>query len=226
MKQEPYQPDMRRLPAAISGITQQKRNKSRYSIFIDGEFFLGLSEATLNRFELKEGVEMTPSLYQEIREAEDLQSVRDYLFRILGRRDHSRKELYTKARRKEFDAGKINLILDDFEQKGYIDDRDFARKFARDKANLNRWGPHKIRAALFKKGVSGTDADRAVASAFEEENMGDVYSDLVLKQKRRFLRESDLVKRKKKVFDYLQRKGYRAGDIMRHIDKLMESLEA
>lgn len=226
MDKEPYQPDLRRLPAAISGIKQQKRNKSRYSIFIDSEFFVGIAEATLKRFELSEGVEMTPSLYQEIREAEDLQAVRDYLFRILGRRDHSRKELYTKARRKGFDAGKINLILDDFEHKGYIDDRDFARKFARDKANLNRWGPQKIRAALFKKGVSGADADRATASAFEQENMKEVYSDLVLKQKRRFLRESDLVKRKKKVFDYLQRKGYRPGDIMRYIDELMESLGA
>jgi len=226
MNQEPYEPDMRRLPAAISGITQQKRNKSRYSIFIDGEFFAGISEATLNRFELKEGVEMTPSLYKDIREVEDLQGVRDYLFRILARRDHSRKELFTKARRKEYDTGKINLILDDFEQKEYIDDRDFARKFARDKANLNRWGPQKIRASLFKKGVSGADADRAIASAFEEENMKLIYSDLVLKQKRRFLRESDPVKRKKKVFDYLQRKGYRPGDIMRYIDELMESLQA
>jgi len=217
-----HQPDLNRLPGVITTIVSQKKNAHRFSIFIDDQFFIGISESTLIEFDLGKGDQLSPDLFREIKDFEERVTVKSYCLRLLSRRDHARKELYDKARRKDYNPGVINDVLDELEEKEYINAAAFARAFAQDKRRFNNWGPIKIKMALKKKGISGSQAERAVESSFDEVNEKDLFSDLVFKQKQRFLREEDLFKRKKKIFDYLSRKGYRQGDIMKYLDDLMD----
>lgn len=217
-----HKPDLNRLPGVITSIVPQKNNAHRFSIFVDEQFFVGISETTLLEFDLTKGDQISPDLFEEINDFEDRETVKSYCFRLLSRRDHARKELYDKAIRKDYHPGVINDVLDELEEKEYINAAAFARAFARDKRRFNNWGPIKIKLALKKKGISGSDAERAVEAAFNEVNEKDLFSDLVFKQKQRFLREENLFKRKKKIFDYLSRKGYRQGDIMKYLDDLMD----
>jgi len=213
------------LPGIISSISVQKKNKERYSIFVDEEFLIGVAEQTLLKFNLAKGDAITPKLFRKLQREEGRFKVKSYFLKLLGRRDHARKELFTKARKKEYPKEVINNVLDELQQKGFINDRGFADKFASDKARLNKWGPVKIKAHLLKKGVDKTDAEKSIQKAFEEENLKETFLHLVLKRKRRFLREEDLYKRKKKVFDHLARKGYRSSSIYEHIDSLMKAIE-
>jgi regulatory protein len=215
------------LPAPISSIQPQKRRDERFSIFVNDEFLIGLSAPVVQDFKLKKGVEMTPSLFTRLQQAEYKQTVRDYLLNILGRRDHSKLELKRKALRKDYPADLIDHYLAEFEKHGWIDESKFARSFALDKYRLNNWGPKKIRAALYQKGVHGSDVDRALEHLEQEEETDsfDHFFHLVLKRKSRFLREENPVKRRKKVFDYLARKGYRPDQIFPHLDHLLEAIE-
>ncbi|MGM0545905.1 MAG: regulatory protein RecX [Bacteroidota bacterium] len=213
------------LPGVISSISVQKRNKERYSIFIDEEFLIGVSEQTLLKFNLAKGDTVTHALLRKIEREEGRFEVKSYLMKRLGSRDHSRKELFTKAIRKEYPKNIIENVLDELEEKGYLNDVGFARKFAADKSHLNKWGPNKIKAHLFKKGISNSVAEQSIQKVFEDKNIKELLLHLVLKRKRRFLREEDSYKRKKKVVDHLARKGYRSSDIFSCIDDLMEAIE-
>ncbi|PAU93398.1 hypothetical protein CK503_11730 [Aliifodinibius salipaludis] len=213
------------LPGVISSISVQKKNKERYSIFVDEEFLIGVSEQTLLKFNLANGDTITHAILRKIEREEGRFAVKSYMMKRLGSRDHSRKELFTKAIRKEYPKNIIEKVLDELEEKGYLNDESFAVKFAQDKSHLNKWGPNKIKAHLYKKGISGTVAERSIQKVFENKNIKEVLLHLVLKGKRRFLREEDLYKRKKKVVDHLARKGYRSSSIYKHIDELMKAIE-
>ncbi|WP_138430550.1 regulatory protein RecX [Fodinibius saliphilus] len=212
------------LPGDISSISVQKKNKARYSIFVDEEFLLGVSEQTLLKFNLKKGMEITPSLFRKLQREEGRFAIKAYMLKLLGRREHARKELFTKAIKKDYSKDVINSVLDELQEKGFLDNVRFAKKFAADKSNLSKWGPNKIKSHLFKKGISNTVAERCIEQAIEGQDVKQTFLDLVLKRKKRFLREEDPYKRKKKVVDHLARKGYRSTDIFKHIDALMKAI--
>lgn len=212
------------LPGIISSIVSQKHNRNRYSIFVEQEFLIGISESVLTEFNLSKGVEMTPLLFEKVRQSEYRSEVKSYLMQLLARRDHSRKELLEKALKKGYPEDIIIQIEDELEQKGYLDDASFAKKFASDKANLNNWGPAKIRSSLLRKGIPNQVIEHALTDAFAEIDLRPLFLDLVDKRGYHFRKEEDLYKRKKKIFDYLRRKGYKSEQILHYLGELEDSL--
>lgn len=87
--------------------------------------------------------------------------------RYLGRRDYSSGELRDKLLRKDFERHDIDAVLDDFIERGWIDDRRFAEQQA---GILHRkeWGPLQIVKKLTRHGVDW-DMAREVADALGEE---------------------------------------------------------
>lgn len=217
----PVEPNQQ-LPARITSISVQKKNKERYSIYVEEGFLVGVSESTLIDLNLAKGVEVTAQLFQKIQREEGRYAVKSYLLKLLGRRDHARKELLTKARKKDYPDEVVKSILDELEEKGYINEESFAEKFTADKFNLNQWGPSKIKAHLYKKGVSKHVIEKSIGNYFDDLELKETYKNLVLKRKRRFLKEENLLKRKKKIFDYLNRKGFKPNSIFKHMDELMD----
>ena len=213
------------LPGVITAITPQKKNRNRYSIFVDDAFLLGVADSTLLDNDLHKGVTITPRLFKKLQRDEGRQKVKSYLLKLLGRRDHARRELFNKASRKDYPSDTINGVLDELEERGFINAADFAEKFARDKNHLNSWGPAKIKAHLLKKGINKGIAEQTISRVFEEIDLENKLSLLVEKKRRKFRREENALKRKKKVFDHLHRKGYYASDIYKYLDSLMEMLE-
>jgi regulatory protein len=209
------------LPGIITSVTVQKRNKERYSIFVDDQFLIGIDEQTLLKLDLRKGAEVTPLLFNKIKREEGFFAVKSYLMKLLARRDHARKELLTKASRKDYSRQVILRALDELQEKDYIDDEAFAQKYAADKKHLNNWGPSKIKAYLLKKGIDRTVAEKSATQAFEGEDLTETFIHLVSKRSRHFRKEQNALKRKKKVISYLARKGFRSSSIYSCIDKLM-----
>ena len=50
----------------VTSIEQQKKDKSRYSVFIDGEFAFGLIMDDILYFKIKEGMELPQEKYDYI----------------------------------------------------------------------------------------------------------------------------------------------------------------
>jgi regulatory protein len=213
------------LPGVITAITPQKKNRERYSVFVDDTFLIGVADSTLLKNNLHKGAEITPSLFRKLQREEGRQKVKSYLLKLLARRDHARRELLNKARRKDFAPEIIDDVLDELEERDFINEVDFAEKFARDKYHLNGWGPAKIKVHLLKKGISKEISEQATAEVFEETDLKKQFIKLVEKRRYKFLREGNALKRKKKILDYLQRKGYYAGDIYKYLEFLMGRLE-
>ncbi|MTI88406.1 MAG: hypothetical protein FH748_10600 [Balneolaceae bacterium] len=212
------------LPAKISGIQLQKKNKNRFSLFVEDQFLIGVSDSVLTKHHLSKGVEITPFLLDQIIKDEENWAAREYMFRLLGRRIHSKQELKTKALKKGFSADYLDDIILELENKDYVNDLEFAHKYAADKFKFNNWGPYKIKAYLFKKGIHKATIEQALNSVFAPDKVESTLRKLVLKKKSRFLRTAE-EKRSKKLFDFLMRKGYDSDSILRQLDKLLELIK-
>ena len=68
------------------------------------------------------------------------QKARVTVFRFLGRRSYTRKELTDRLLQKGFAAPLVEETLTDFQAKGYQSDEEFARLFAREKQRSAGWG--------------------------------------------------------------------------------------
>lgn len=83
--------------------------------------------------------------------------------RLLARREHSRQELSMKLRQRRVDAGVIDTVLDEFEEKGWLDDDRFAEVFVRQRMDAG-YGPLKIQADLQQRGIRAIPPELAAVS--------------------------------------------------------------
>ncbi len=92
---------------------------------------------------------------------------------LLSRRDHFRRELVDKLRRKGFPADEVEAAIARCQDLGLVDDERVAERFVEVRAATRGWGPNRLAAELRKRGVAPDDAERMarVSSELGEEAM-------------------------------------------------------
>jgi regulatory protein len=88
---------------------------------------------------------------------------------LLARREHSRRELGHKLRRR-YDADEVETALITLAEENLQSDERFAMVFARERM-LRGMGPQRIQRELLERGVSGAIADAALRDLQEEEGV-------------------------------------------------------
>src|SRR5690554_3575423 len=211
-------------PISIARIEIQKKNQMRYSLFSEKEFIIGISETVLINVNIQKGTELTAKLYEQILNEESQWKIRNYLIRLLSRRDHASFELIQKASKKGFDSDVVLQIIEELEEKKYINNEAFAFKFVHDKFEFNKWGSNKIRAELIRKNIPKVYIENAIDQHFGKELVSEALTQLTIKKIPSLLRSSP-DKRRKKLFDFLMRKGYDTNMILKEIDALMKLIQ-
>jgi regulatory protein len=77
-----------------------------------------------------------------------------FALKLLGLRNHSRKELEHKLQKKGYDAESIEPVLEKLVSRGVVDDHLFAMELIRSRSKRKPAGKLKIGVELRKKGVS------------------------------------------------------------------------
>jgi len=212
------------LPRPITDISVQKKNKTRYSLYSDGSFLVGVSEQTLTTLNLRKGSLLTLDLYNQIQKAEEYQGAKDYCLRLLGRRDHSTKELIDKGLRKGLDKKTLQEVTCELEEKGYIDNLEFARRYTKEKYHINNWGERKIQTHLFKKGIPRSHINLVLNEIMSDEASYKTMEKLIKKKAARFSR-AEPATRKEKIYRYLAGRGFSPRMIFKHIDHFLNLVE-
>lgn len=213
------------LPIQITEIRIQKKNQNRHSLYHNKEFLAGVSSKTLSDLSLQKGVILTPSLFQQIKQAEHYHAVKESSLRYLGRRDHTSFEIKQKLKKKGYEDNVIDQALEELTDRGFLNDKNFTIKFITEKSELNRWGRKKIEFNLYKKGVHPKIIQEALNSYFDNLSQDQICLDLVIKRKRHFLREDDPYKRLMKIYSYLAGRGFTSSDIKKAMPKISSELD-
>ena len=106
---------------------------------------------------------------------------------------------------------KIEQIINELEEEGYVNEARFAEVFVRGKFNIKSWGTQKIIAELKRRNIS----DSCIKNAVNEIDRK-LYLEKLHKLTQKWLHEhkhESKSNQKQKLFRYLFSKGYEQGDI-------------
>src|SRR5690554_4262975 len=128
------------------------------------------------------------------------------LMQFCAYRDRSHKEVEQKLIEMRMIPKAREQIIIQLMQEGFLNEERFARSFVRGKFRIKKWGRIKIRQHLKLREIS-EPIIRLALSEIEEDQYLKTLEEL-LDKKQRLLTESDPFKRKRKLTDFLLRKGY------------------
>ena len=146
----------------VTSIKQQVKNSERVSVFIDGEYSFSLSLDELLKYKLKNSDELTSSDIKKYKKISADGKLRIRALEWLLNRPHSERELRDYLYRKKVEKEKIDSLVDEFSQKGYLDNAKFAIWFAELQGRRGK-SDKAIRSELFKKGIDREMIDEVLS---------------------------------------------------------------
>ncbi len=140
------------------------------------------------------------------------EKAKNYAFLLLKFRLRSEKELFYRLTRKKFEPAVIKKIIAFLKEKGFLDDNEFARSWIASRAK-RPFGPRRLRQELRLKGVAKdiieTELAKISAVYPEEEVVGRAARIRFEK-----LRGLEPAKAKRRIYEYLLRRGF-SPDVIR-----------
>lgn len=128
------------------------------------------------------------------------------LMQYCAYRDRSQKEVEEKLREMRMIPEACEQITIKLMQENFLNEERFARSFARGKFRIKKWGRIKIKQELKLREIS-TPLIKIALSEIEDKSYYHTLEELAIK-KLVLIKEKDPYKKKKKLIDYLLRKGY------------------
>jgi regulatory protein len=98
----------------------------------------------------------------------ELERALDLAYHAVGRRERTIAELRTCLERKRVGPAAIDAAVERLREDGLLDDARYARRFADDKRELERWGRERIARDLHRRGVPPDLIEAAVADRGRE----------------------------------------------------------
>ena len=137
--------------------------------------------------------------------SEPLAQARQRLIAYLSTRPRSVEEARERLQRAGFSSTVVEEVLREAEDRGWLDDVAFAKLWIDDRLMTNPRGPKLLTYELRQKGVDSAHIQQALQEADIDE-FG-LAKELIERQKRRHWRD-DPQARKRKLFAFLQRRGF------------------
>ena len=205
----------------ISKISPQ-RKKGRYNIYVNDTFSLGVHEDVLIKYNLSVGMEVDDDFIQDVLMADETSKTINYCLNRLSYRQRSEKELRTSMVRKGYTDENIEIAIAYCKEHGYVDDLQFAESFVRDKLNLNKYGPERIKYDLMVKGVSRDIIDKVLV--VDRDDQLDMARELATKKMRSYRNDNkrDVYR---KMSGFLQRKGFTFDVISKVVREVVDEID-
>ena len=203
----------------VTAITQQKKDETRYNVFINGEYAFALPMQDILYFKLKEGREVPEETIEYIQNSLIYIKAQDTALHYIGYKMRTVKEIRIKLAEKEFSEDVMERVIEFLEKYGYADDREYCRKYIREKLRMKPKSGYALKIELKQRGISSRIIDEVMAET-EVDEEGDAFRWLERKNRGIWPPQDD--KQKKKLYDFLLRKGYSydiIGEAFRQMDE-------
>ncbi len=207
-------------PGKITNFKGQVRDTKRVSLFIEGEFAFGLYTDLIAQFALEKGQFLTVERQRELMDADNLIKAKFSALEYLASRARTEKEVRDRLQGKGFEAHIAEAVVERFLELGYLNDENFAKQYASGRVRNKGHGPRRIQQELRRKGVASEYIQQAIECTAEEVSPYDVALPIAEKRWARLAKEPNPMKRRKKLQDFLIRRGYTFDTIRQIVETL------
>ena len=178
-------------------------DKKKFIISFNNDEEIKISEDTLVNFGLYKGQEVEEEFVENLKFEDEKTEALLLSYKFL-QRNKTKKQLVDHLYKNKIQREIIDTILPILEEKKYLNDEDYARRYLNDSLNIKKYGKNKTRYMLMSKGIERNVIDKVMENYdYELEYM----NALALVEKRISKDESD----PKKIYsakNYLQGRGF------------------
>lgn len=143
----------------ITEISVQKNNKERANLYIDGEFYSGISIETAYNMRLKVGDEIENQTLLKVIEEDDKQRAFIKAVDYISRAIKTKKQVKDYLVKKGFSVEIAYYVIDKLKDYGYIDDKEYAKSYVESTSKTQ--GKRLVAFKLMQKGVKKEDIELA-----------------------------------------------------------------
>ena len=201
----------------ITKIEVQKRNKNRVNLYLNEEFFCGLSLETVVRNHLKEGQNISEQSIEYLKNETEKQVALEKATGYISKCQKTKKQIKDYLQKKGFDDEICDYALEKLGEYHFVDDELFAKSYVKAKGKTS--GRKKLSYELKQKGVEEQIINDCIENFCEDEKTVNVVLEKYLKNK-----PLD-IKTKQKAFRYLMSHGYSADVASSAISRVYKSSE-
>ena len=184
-------------------------SKSRYKVFIEGQFAFTLYKGELSRYHIAEDNRIDEEVYDILRKLV-IKRAKLRAMHLLSDMGRTESQLRTKLKQGGYPDEAVEEAIRYVKSFGYINDAEYVRSFI--DSRKEKKSKKEIYAALKQKGV---DSD-IIEQVFEEMDYGEEDSRQAIEalmRKRNYNPDSVDLKEKQKLMGYLMRKGFRYEEV-------------
>lgn len=183
--------------------------KTRYRIYIDGQFAFILYKGELSRYHIAEGGDITEETYRKIKNEVILKRAKLKSMHLLNDMDRTEDQLRAKLRQGGYTEDIIDVAVNYVKSCGYINDDAYVRRFIENRKDKK--SKKEIYAALCQKGVKKEQIETALEECYERDDSYAAIARLLAKKK--YSPDSATDAEKRRILGYLLRKGFSYDDI-------------
>lgn len=184
----------------ITAILPQKRDKERCSVYVDGQFYCGLTLETAVKNRLKQGQAIDVAELDRMQFESEKVTALDKALKHISVSMKTEKGIVSYLRKKGYVDGVIDYVVEKMKSYGFINDEEYARLYVQSASKGK--GRHLIAMELQKNGIHGSVAEEAVERIENED-------EVALKVLQKYMRgKTPDQKTLYKAFRYLIGKGF------------------
>ncbi|MFA9397365.1 MAG: recombination regulator RecX [Clostridiaceae bacterium] len=205
----------------ITSIEEQKKNKERVNIYINYEFVFACSKLLAIKYSLVSGQIVDTDKLSKIAYEDNISKAKEYGLRIVERSFKTKNDVTRKLVLKEYDENTISYVISFLEEYKFIDDNKYVNMY------INDYKISKSKKAIYynlsKKGIDKSLIDKAFGEIDEDFEEKSAYK--LGEKKYKTLKNSEDFIARKKIGDFLFRKGYKYETIKKVLNKILDEGE-
>jgi len=185
--------------------------KTKYKVYIDGQFAFVLYKGELSRYHVADGGEITEDTCEKIYAEVLVKRAKLRAMHLLNDMGRTESQLRAKLERDGYPSEVVEEAITYVKSFGYVNDLNYARSFI--EGRKGKKSEKEIRFLLEGKGLSADNIEQAFEDCYEKEDSALAIKKLM--EKRHFDCAAASYAEQQKFMAYLMRKGFSYDDICR-----------
>lgn len=159
------------MPYLITRVSTSSTEKAHYDLDLDGEYWLTVHEDILVRMQIHKGMVLNEDVKRELLLAVEGNRAERMAIYYLGFQARTAAQVRKYLREKEFSQGTIENTIEQLQQRGYIQDEEYAKQFVNERLRVRPRGRYLLAEELKQRGISGEIISQVLAQILEEEEL-------------------------------------------------------
>jgi len=146
-------------------------------------------------------------------------SAKDYAFKLLSYRPRSIEEIRDRLKKKDYSSRVISEVVKDLKRLKFLNDKEFARMWVENRIRTRPMGRYRLYQELIQKGIDRELIEKTLSNYREEEEIK-LARELAQRKLKRSYRNLNQVTTKRRLYGFLQRRGFSYDTIQEAIKEL------